>query len=410
MAAQRKLLFLLPFAPHPDATHGGSKVLAQLLSMLAAHHRLALIYFRGAGENAIDEGLRRRCDLVEEVERPWTGASSAHRWIRRARLLVALVRGRPMWVSDWTSHAYAARIRSLIRQWQPDIIHIQYHIMGQYLAELTHSRVPRVLTEHEPAARAAPYLWSSSRVTELINNCDRRAWRQFERSILHQVDAVIVFTDADRAAVQVLAPNACTVRIPPGTDIPETPLNPIGGCPPRLLFFGSFVHPPNVDAALRLTRTIFPVLQKRLSNLQLYIVGDQPPPELAALANSNVIVTGRVPDMTPYLDRASVVVAPLRLGGGMRVKVLEALAAGKAVVASPLAIEGLDLRHGEHVWLAETDVEFCRGIDQLLSSVEHRAYLAQHAREWAQANLGWTHSIAAYDALHDRLLRVAHPQ
>src|SRR6266702_2487058 len=117
MAAQRRLLFLLPFAPNPDATHGGSKVLAQLLSKLAVHHQLALIYFRGADEDTIDEGLRQRCDRVEEIERPWTGASSNHRWIRRARWLVSLVRGRPMWVGDWTSHAYATKVRALIEEW-----------------------------------------------------------------------------------------------------------------------------------------------------------------------------------------------------------------------------------------------------------------------------------------------------
>jgi glycosyltransferase involved in cell wall biosynthesis len=126
----------------------------------------------------------------------------------------------------------------------------------------------------------------------------------------------------------------------------------------RLLFVGNFGHPPNVDAAFRLTRDILPAVRRGGLSVQLDLVGDNPPPELREMASPVVNVTGRVPDVTPYLDRASLVVVPLRMGGGMRVKVLEALGAGKAVVASHLATEGLDLVDGQHVVHAETDDEF----------------------------------------------------
>ena len=121
------------------------------------------------------------------------------------------------------------------------------------------------------------------------------------------------------------------------------------------------------------------------------------------MANRSVVVTGRVPDVTPYLDRAAVVVVPLRLGGGMRVKVLEALGAGKAVVASSLAVEGLDVVDGEHVLLAETDQQFSDAIVQLLSDPTRRKALAAHAYAWAHAHLGWERSIAAYEGLYESL-------
>src|SRR2546422_10461962 len=105
------------------------------------------------------------------------------------------------------------------------------------------------------------------------------------------------------------------------------------------------------------------------------------------MATANVIVTGPVPDVTPYLDRTAIVVVPLRLGGGMRVKVLEALAAGKAMIASPLAVEGLAVVDGEHAVLAETDQQFCDAIVQLLADPARRAALAGSARAWACAHL-----------------------
>jgi glycosyltransferase involved in cell wall biosynthesis len=155
---------------------------------------------------------------------------------------------------------------------------------------------------------------------------------------------------------------------------------------------------------MRLIRAIFPCVRERYPQLMLYIVGDQPPPELQQMAGKGVVVTGYVPDVTPYLDEASLVVVPLRLGGGNRVKLREALAAGKAVVATPTAVAGQDLVDGEEVVLAESDQQFCHAIIQLLSDPERRAALGARARLWACANLGWQHAIARHEALYESLI------
>jgi glycosyltransferase involved in cell wall biosynthesis len=117
-----------------------------------------------------------------------------------------------------------------------------------------------------------------------------------------------------------------------------------------------------------------------------------------------VVLTGFVPDLRPYLDRAAVVVAPLRVGGGMRVKVVEALAAGKAVVASGRAISGLSISDGEQVLLAETDHEFGDAVVRLLRDPERRAALAHRAHAWACAHLGWDEPISAYERLYESLV------
>jgi glycosyltransferase involved in cell wall biosynthesis len=309
-----------------------------------------------------------------------------------------------MWVADWSSRAYAARVRAIAEHWQPDLVQIEYHIMGQYLSSLRACRAPRVLTEHEPAERAAPYITSSSLIADLLNRYDRLAWSRFERTVVHGVHAIVVFTEADYAAVERLKPDARIVRIPLGTDIPDEPLDPTGSLPPSLLFVGNFFHPPNVDAGLRLVRTIFPKVQARYPDLHLYLVGEQPPVELTGMATPTTHITGRVPDPTPYLDHAAVFVAPLRSGGGMRVKVLEALAAGKAIVATPRAVEGLSVVHGEQLYLAETDDGFARAIVELLDSPERRLRLASRARAWACAHLGWDPSVAKYESLYSRLI------
>jgi glycosyltransferase involved in cell wall biosynthesis len=190
----------------------------------------------------------------------------------------------------------------------------------------------------------------------------------------------------------------------PGTLLPVESLNPLGASPPQLLFVGNFIHAPNVDAATRLIGQIFPAVRKHYPEAKLLIVGDHPTVQLQQMAGDNVVITGCVPDVTTYLDDAAVVVVPLRLGGGIRVKVLEAMASGKAVLASPLAVEGLDLSPGEHVMVAETDEQFSAGIIELLSNPPSRSALASRARTWAEENLGWQNAVTAYDKLYQSLI------
>jgi glycosyltransferase involved in cell wall biosynthesis len=167
---------------------------------------------------------------------------------------------------------------------------------------------------------------------------------------------------------------------------------------------GNYTHAPNVDAAQRLIRSIYPRVRAHSPEVRLHIVGDRPPAQLRRMGSRHVVVTGRVPDVTPYLDQAALVVVPLRQGGGIRVKVLEALAAGKAVVASPRAVVGLDVVAGEQVVIAESDQEFGDAIVQLLADPERRRSLARRARAWACDALGWERATAAYERLYRSLL------
>jgi glycosyltransferase involved in cell wall biosynthesis len=402
------LLFLLPFAPRLDATHGGGRVTAQLLAQLATRHSIALLYLRAVGEPPLDDILRQRCELVEEVARSDAGFSFA-RWASR---IIALSRGLPLWAAVTAVTRFDARVRAVVQSWRPDIVQFECHVMGQYISALDGCTAPRVLTEHEPGTKAARDLrglskgWAKVRLGLAV-----RAWERFESSVIRQVHAVVVFTESDREAIAPFAgAQSRIVRIPLGTMVPDRALNPIGRPPVSLLFIGNFVHPPNADAALRLITDIFPRVQPHFPDLVLQIVGDQPTNQMLRMANDKVVVTGRVPDVTPYLDAAGVVVMPLRIGGGMRVKVLEALAAGKAVIASSLALEGLDITPGEHVMLAETEQQFADALVELVADPEKRGHLASRARAWACANLGWERSVGAYEELYRTLIGCAADQ
>jgi glycosyltransferase involved in cell wall biosynthesis len=394
------LLFLAPFPPRLDAFHGGSRSIAQLLANLANRHRIALLYLRAPVDPPLDPVLQKRCEVAEEVIRPNPGISFAEGTSR----IRSLLQGMPVWAAACSVAECGARVRSLAGKWKPQIVQIEYHVMAQYLSALADCPAPRILIEHEPGTSAAREAWRSGRgISRAMRYVDWLAWRRFEKSVAGQVQAVVVFTARDRESLAPIVGEKPIVRIPLATTLPERPLDPTGGEPPSMLFVGNFIHPPNVDAAMRLVDAIFPQVQARVLGAVLRIVGDKPPARLAGSAKPSVIVTGRVPDVTPYLDRAAVVVIPVRMGGGMRVKVLEALAAGKAMVASRLAAEGLDVVHGRQILFAESDREFADATVELLLDVERRASLAAGARAWALENLGWERVIRAYENLYDSL-------
>ncbi len=397
-----RLLFLLPFPPRTDARDGGGRATAQLLLGLAARHDVALLCLRAAHELPTDPRLGALCRYVEEVDR---AAAADDGWRGRGQLALALLRGEPIWVRSAAVPLFARRVRELARDSHPDVITFQYHVMAQYLPVLNGCPAPRVLTQYEPGTSAARDLWRSGQGQgRFVPYLDMMAWRRYERRIMRQVQVVVALTRRDQDALARVSGRTSIACIPLGTEIPARALDPRGEVPPSMTFVGNFAHPPNVDAAIRLIDSILPRVWARFPDLTLYVVGDQPPAALQRRTGPHVQVTGRVADVTPYLGRAAVVPVPLRFGGGMRVKVLEALAAGKAVVASSLAVEGLDVVPGQQVVLAETDEQFAAAIGHLLADPERRAQLAGRARTWACANLLWDSHVRAYEDLYLHLL------
>ena len=393
---RRRLLFLLPFPPRLDGRHGGARVAANLIHALSAHHDVACVYFRAADEPRFDEQVAARCDTVAEVPVP----ARASGFTRIARRLAPL-RGIPTWAAWRNEPAFAQCVTDVAVAWKPDVVHFEYHVMGQYASALRGSTAARILTQYEAGVLAAREHLSTRGDAAPASRVERRAWASFERRVMAEMDAVVVFSERDRAALAPLAGSTPIVRIPIGTRLPATPLDPLGiGHPPLLVFIGNFAHPPNRDAAVRLVEAILPGVRAAIPSARLRIVGKTPPPRVAGVAG--VETTGEVPDVTPHLNDATLVAVPLRVGGGMRVKVTEALAHGKAVVASPRAVDGLDVESGVQLAVAETDEQFVREIVRLVRAPEQRRQLAANARAWACAHLGEDRWVADYDALYAR--------
>ena len=372
--------------------------MAQMIHALGARHHVALVSLRGEDEAPIGPEVAERCEQTEELWRPEPGTSRRSRGLQRAREVRAGLVGVPAWAFLLRSERIAQRLAQVEDTYRPEVIQLENEVMAQYLPALASSGAARVLVVHEPGTAAALERWRSARgIRRGLRRLDLRAWREFEREVLQQVDATVAFTERDRRTLAPLAPAAPIVTVPLGTDIPARPLDPLGAEPPSVVFVGNFTHPPNAESATILLSEIVPLVRRAVPDLQAFVVGPRPPVELRRLADAGTFVTGAVEAVDPYLARASVVVAPVWSGGGMRVKVLEALAAGKALVATPLALEGLELEAGEQVAVASTTSAFAHAIVELVEDRERRARIAANGRRWALANLAWETVIARYD-------------
>ncbi|MFN8452086.1 MAG: glycosyltransferase family 4 protein [Anaerolineae bacterium] len=224
--------------------------------------------------------------------------------------------------------------------------------------------------------------------------------RSFESWMFAPYRRVIVVSERDRDELHTLNPALPVEVIPNGVDLQY--FQPTGKPrqPNTLLFTGNYEYAPNVDAALRLARDIFPRVQAQLPDAKLWIVGSAPPPELQSLASETITVSGHVPDMRTYLETAAAFVCPLRLGAGIKNKVLEALALACPLVATPLSVDGIAVRDGHDALIAESDEQIAAAVQRLLADAALRDQLGANGRALIESRYSWGQVAERYEAVY----------
>jgi glycosyltransferase involved in cell wall biosynthesis len=240
----------------------------------------------------------------------------------------------------------------------------------------------RILTEYEVRSEADDSVLDGSAVaSEHAREAERARWWRYQADVWSRFDRVQVFTPADAAAVECIAPQvAGRVRVNPfGVRVPE-PAG-VAETADSLVFVGGFRHPPNVDAAVWLADEILPLVRAQVPAARLTIVGADPPAVVRDRVGGAVSVTGRVSSVQPYLESAAVVVAPVRSGGGMRLKVLQAMALGRPVVTTSRGAAGVwNPPDAPTLCIADDAPGIAHHIAALLASPAKRSALGEKAR------------------------------
>jgi glycosyltransferase involved in cell wall biosynthesis len=218
--------------------------------------------------------------------------------------------------------------------------------------------------------------WRKIRIEE------RRAWKRFHGCVLTSV--------RDEELLLREVPGARTAVVPNGVDVDSfTPMADVAPEPDTVLFLGAINYFPNTEGLLFFLREAWPTLKTLRPAARLRIVGPKPPPIIATWPDPSVEVVGYVDDVRPHIARASAIVVPLRIGGGTRLKVLEAMALGKAVVSTTLGAEGIDVTHERDILLADEGAALAEQIARVLSDEGLRQRMGEFARKLAVDRYSW---------------------
>jgi polysaccharide biosynthesis protein PslH len=395
-----RVLLLTPVPPSAEGLSATPVLLHALLEALRARHEVTLVTVAGPYPQDVDAAMAlRRSGLdihaVPRVEA--TRGDRARRWVAHtARWAFGRLPMRTIWFHRPEVQQVIDRLAAERRF---DLVHVEDNAMGIYRLP---RGIPSLFTEHEVRTpRAVEWTdWMRSGdgpYRGLLDEIDWHRWPRYHREVWSRYDLVQALTERDARVMLGIAPSLeGRVRINPfAVDIParvDTALEEEG----VVVFTANFLHPPNGDAARWLIGEIMPRLRTLYPGVRLRLVGSDPRGSLSGMAAADVEVMGWVPSVRAELARAAVVVAPLRIGGGQRMKVLEAMATGKAVVTTARGADGLLPRDGEPLPLAfgETADEIATQTAALLRDAARRRALGERARELVIAQ----HGVEAYGA------------
>jgi glycosyltransferase involved in cell wall biosynthesis len=286
-----------------------------------------------------------------------------------------------------------------------DIVHVEQSHMAPYIEFMAaaNNNAAYLITLYDVGAKQYErILRVQSRLqSRLLTRLDGFFLRRWEPTyVARHFRGCVVVSPVDRDLLRRANPTLDPVVIPNGVDTARYELLP--ECPgsKEILLIGKMNYTPNVDGALFFHREVFPLVQERVPQAHLLIVGTSPAPEILALAADPAVeVTGQVEDIVPYYRRACLSAVCLRAGGGTRLKILESMALGRPVVTTTIGCEGLDVVEGEHLLIADRPKQFAEKTVRLLTDQRLRQDLSTRARKLVETHYDW-------NEIAERLMRV----
>ncbi|HEU4758851.1 MAG TPA: glycosyltransferase family 4 protein, partial [Dehalococcoidia bacterium] len=360
------------------------------------HEVSAVSFFENEGESRYISELKQFCRRVVVVRRyPYPPA------VGPLRLMPWQI------AAEFGAPEMAAAIHDALSADDFDIVQCEYLQMAYLMPRLR--REVTVLKEHEVQYAA---LWKRLRrqpnpLKSAVPALHWLKWLQAEVALCRRFDRVIAVTPEDRRMLGLFDPSLKVEVIEAAVDTDYFQPQDIAEEENSLVYVGAYRHYPNVDAACYLVEEILPLVRTVIPEVKLYLVGSAGSTELPQHVRQEpgVTVTDWVEDIRPWLARASVGVFPIRLGVGIRGKILQAWGMGKAVVSTTLGAAGLGPRHGENVWIANDTHDFAQGVMKLLQDPDLRRKLGAGARARVVERYGQQAWIGRYEQLYYDLVQ-----
>ncbi|MBA2393693.1 MAG: glycosyltransferase [Ktedonobacteraceae bacterium] len=375
---------LLMVSPHlPNPSWGAGTRSYYLLKALAETYNVSLL-------SLTDE--QTSASLAQEVHLKRLRQVPLRVSLRRKRTqqLTSVIRNRSYLADTYYHKDVQQAINDMIAQDTYDAVIFESVFMAGYcVPEGVMVIIDQHNIEHELLQRTYEQEQAWSR--KWFNGWEARKLKPIELARCRNAQGVLVTSEREYFLLKQLVPQCRAAVVPNGVDThifdKTDGQQEIAG---RIIFTGTMNYYPNIQAVLFFARECWPRIQAQVPEATWQIVGKSPPPEVVQLAQiPGVTVTGAVPDVKPYLATAAVAIAPLLIGSGTRLKILEALAMHKAVVSTSVGCEGLVVETGKHLSVADQAEPFAQAVIDLLHHPEKRVSLGNAGRALVEAEYSW---------------------
>lgn len=403
-----KVLVITSKIPYP-LTNGSSLIVYHIFKRLAVRHKIYLISF---SKNSDDrKNLKYLKDIFTDIYMvdQRTEKRSFFRYLRN--------------VFSWNTgflmkeqhpenyREFRGKVEEVISLKHIDIVHSVSLFTAEFSFDV--KECIKVLHIIDSNTLALERRISAMQGSAWIKKLQEKIWyyrlKKYERRMIREFDLCITVGKQDFEVLKLLSPDANVFLIPNGVDTDYYYVLPKSSSGhPTLIFFGNMSFPPNVDAVMYFYREIFPLVRVGVPDVRLLVVGKSPYESIKKLGeDENVVVTGYIEDTRKYIAMADVVICPMRIGGGIKNKILEAMSLGRAVVSTSIGAEGINVTSGENILIADTPAEFADSTIKMLNDSSFRERMIRNARELINEHYTWDECSKKYEELCEGILKVS---
>lgn len=401
MKVKKKLniLFISATVPYPAIDGGRIRVLNLIQNLCKVHNVTFLCFITQPTD---DQGIRYLRDLGIDV----IGVSLNSKSL--PILLHSIFHNKPLTIAKYFSASMSDEINRLLSSVKFDIIHFEMLHTGQYIEDIQNKGRTKIILDEQNIDSG---IWS--RLTRTEHQLIRKAlfyWQyrcfiKYERKICNDFNKCLCVSKEDSELLKSINPNASIEVIPNGVD--PNYFSPYDNKEDetKLVFTGSMDWQPNEDAVVYFCQEIFPLIRSELSDMKFFIVGSNPTSKVLSLSDKpGIHVTGLVDDVRPYIADASIYVVPLRIGGGTRLKILQALAMKKAIVSTSIGCEGIDIEPDRDLMVSDDPHDFANKVIMLSKDKELRKKLGENGRLLILQKYDWKAIVDKLESIYTNII------
>jgi glycosyltransferase involved in cell wall biosynthesis len=401
-----RILFLSQIVPYPPDAGPRVKTWHVLRHLADSGHQITLATFVRPEERKHLPAVREVCSEVLGIP------------LKRSRLsdigylLLSYLKRVPFLVERDNIAMMRHIVKAKVDAGAVDIIHADQFTMAQFALHLD-GRTPRVFDAHNATWKLVERSTEQyPGILQIFLRQEIKRIREYERDIIQTFEHTLTVSSVDKDFLLELFPQGkekVSSRITPtpiSVDCEKIqPIRRKSGSR-SLVTLGTLHYPPNADGIRWFMNEVFPLILQKLPDVQLTVIGKNPPEDFLTQAERNpasIKVTGYVPDLQPYFEEAAMIIVPVRSGGGMRVRILEAFAYGLPVVTTTAGLEGIDAVINQDVIVKDTPGEFARAVTHLLLDPDQQQNLAENGRKLAEEKYHWRKALFLLDEVYEQL-------